>query len=133
MFSWQGFGSGGAAGVVSVRSHCPRQIRARSSCSRWDWFLPEQSHEQCRVCSGSVDFRKGKTAALQQLGESSEKCERNSAVSAEGGQEVLQVQSRSSLQPRRGPWQSRLSSCSPQVPGGADLHIQPTGQQQMRP
>ena len=35
---------------------------------------------------------------------------------AEGGQEVLQAQSRSSMQPRRSPWRSRLSPCSPWTP-----------------
>ena len=36
---------------------------------------------------------------------------------------MLQVQSSSSLQPRRGPWRSRLSPCSP--PYRADLPVQP--------
>lgn len=39
------------------------------------------------------------------------------------GQEELQVQSKSSLQPRRGPWRSRLSPCSPWAPTqGRPLH-----------
>jgi len=52
------------------------------------------------------DLRKENTAAQQQLGEKSEKCENNSPAatkaSAEGGREVLQAQSRSSLHHRQG-------------------------------
>ena len=44
---------------------------------------------------------------------------------AEGGQEVLQAQSRSSLQSRRGPWRSRLSPCSPWALHRVDLHVHP--------
>jgi len=46
------------------------------------------------------------------VGDRSENSESSSPagtkVSAEGGQEVLQAQRRSSLQPRRGPWRSRV-------------------------
>jgi len=45
-------------------------------------------------------------------------------VSAEGGKEVLQALSRSSLQPRRDPQRSRLF-CSQQALHRADLHVQP--------
>ena len=48
-------------------------------------------------------------------------------ISADGGQEVLQAWSRSSLQPRRGPWRSRLS---PWAPHRADLHMQLWGSPQ---
>lgn len=40
----------------------------------------------------------------------------------EGGQEVPQAQSSSSLQPRRGSWKSRLAPCSLWAPQRADLH-----------
>jgi len=43
--------------------------------------------------------------------------------------------SRSSLQPRGGPWRCRQSPCCPHVPQGVDLHMtsmeEPTGQQWM--
>lgn len=56
---------------------------------------------------------KRKNAVLKQLQERSGKCERKSPtatkVSVEGEKEVLQVQSRNSSQPRRGPWSIRLS------------------------
>ena len=42
-------------------------------------------------------------------------------------QEVLQAQSSSSLQPRRGPRWSRLSLHSPRAPHGADLPLLPWG------
>jgi len=40
-------------------------------------------------------------------------------INAEGGQELLQVWSRSFMQHRRGPWWNRLSLCSPCTPCGA--------------
>lgn len=39
-------------------------------------------------------------------------------------QGLLQVQNRSSLQPKRGPCRNRVSSCSPGVPCRADVHMQ---------
>lgn len=46
-------------------------------------------------------------------------------VSAEGGKEMLQALSRSSLQPRREPQRSRLFSCSQQALYRANFHMQP--------
>ena len=87
----------------------------------------ELSHEQ--LAHGRADLRKGRSAAQQHLKERSEKWEISSPVgrkvSAEGGHEVLQAWSRSSLQLRRGPWRSRLSPCSSWALHGADLHVQP--------
>jgi len=80
---------------VSTPSTASHQVRASSSCSHRDLLLPELSHEQHWVDSRSIDLGEGKTAAQQQMGEKNEKCERNSPagtkLSAEGGQEVLQV------------------------------------------
>lgn len=57
--------------------------------------------------SGRGDLRKRKSAVQEQLGERNKKCKTKSPAdtkaSAEGGQEVLQVWSRSFLKCRRGP------------------------------
>lgn len=74
-------------------------------------------------------FQKGKNCCTRATGwEEGENGRQNSAatkVSAEGGQEMLQEWSRSSLQPGRGPWWSRKALCSPWEPWGADLYVQP--------
>lgn len=50
----------------------------------------------------------------------------DTSISEEGGQEVLQAWSTSSLKPRWGPCWSRLSLCSLSTGCGLDLHVEPT-------
>jgi len=83
------------------------------------------------LCLWEGRFKEGKNCCVTAAGREEREMVREAAlqalteVSVAGGQEVLQAQRSSSLQPRRGLWKSRLSPCSPQVSHGADLHMQP--------
>lgn len=103
--------------VQAEHSTAPCQLRGSPSCSNRAQLLPELSCQVMPGCSGRA------TADGRQEGET----ERMNQVDAtrqhrEGGQELLQAQSSSSLQSRRG-WRSRLAPCSLGERHRADLHL----------
>ena len=86
-------------------------------------LLPEPTH-----VLWERRLKRGESCCTTLLGERSEKWKRSSPagtqVSEEEGLEALETRSRSSLQPRRGPWRIRLSLYSSWALCGADLPMQ---------
>jgi len=114
---WQGLCSWG--GLCEQDQQCPMSEQSQLQLLQKDPPLPELSHEGHWVSSGKADVREGKLLHNSTWERGMRNGLTGTQVGAGGGQDELQAQS--FLQPRRGPWRSRLFSCSLWTLREADL------------